>query len=200
MQGDAVQEAAVGGDVGPAGDEVAVDGLANAGHELLGRAFCEVVEILARRLNSADDGRVELFSESQRQAGDQRIVEGRGVTPELVGEGDDDGQLVGLHQLGAEAGIADGLRAGLGDPRSLRILSDHRDLNAAAGEIDLTCQAHDGAGLLGFLKDFPGDFSRQGDIGSVGRNATHCSVLLSNHRFSFAHSANCCRVEVLGGL
>ena len=178
MQGDAVQEAAVGGDVSPAGDEVAVDGLANAGHELLGRASGEGIEVLARGVGCTDDRRVELFSESQRQAGDQRIVEGCGVTPELVGEWDDDGQLVGLHQLGAEAGIADGLRAGLGDPRSLRILSDHRDLNAAAWEIDLTCQAHDGAGLLGFLKDFPGDFSRQGDIGSVGRDATHDCVLL----------------------
>ena len=78
------------GDVRVSGDEAGISGGALGGDQALCRAGGEGVEVLARGLDGADDGLIELERQRERQAGDEGVVERGSVAAELVGEGDDD--------------------------------------------------------------------------------------------------------------
>ena len=101
----AVQDAVVVGDVG-VGSHKALIGI---GADLLRGAALQGVEVGAGHSDAAKHRGVELLGQCQRQTLDQLVIQGRHIAAELVGEGHDDGQRVGLHDLGGQRAALDGL-------------------------------------------------------------------------------------------
>ena len=131
------------------------------GDEALRGRASQVVKIFTRLVGRADDGLVKLESQSAGEPLDQSVVQGRTITAELVGEGDDDRQLVRLHGLLGQARSGDGLLAGLANPRGGGIGGDDGDHSAVAGELDLTGELHDSRRASGLFEDFAGNSGRQ---------------------------------------
>ena len=137
------------------------------GADLLRGAALQGVEVGARHGDAAKHGGVELLRQCQRQTLDQLVIQGRHIAAELVGEGHDDGQRVGLHDLGGQRAALDGLLVGLADPCGLRVAGDDRNGHAQARQLDGAGQRHDGGALLRFLQDLAGHLTGQGDGGSA---------------------------------